>query len=83
LETKYHEKPAAATNPPKPPKAKNDVTSRREASSALPRRLRRPFRNIHQRSWAMAKSWFDIESALSILGEFNSCISQIGAAWSM
>jgi hypothetical protein len=53
-ETKNHDIPMQAANAPNPPMAKTEATMMREASSILPRRLRRPFTNIRQRSAAMA-----------------------------
>ena len=45
----HQEAPVAKAKAPKPPKAKAELTIIREASSALPRRERRPLTNMRQR----------------------------------
>jgi hypothetical protein len=55
-ETKYQANPVARAKAPIPPTVKAIVIKIREASSILPRLLRRPLRNMRQRNSAMVRT---------------------------
>ena len=74
-ETKYQADPVASVKPPIPPTAKAMATMERENSSIFPRLLRKPFKNIRQRRWAMATNWAETCRDVISCG-FNSCTSE-------